>query len=121
MSKGLLIDYEWCTGCHSCEMACRKEHGYADEEFGIKISEFIWPHNGCADWQRNDDWQYAYVPVPLDKCDLCAERTVKGKLPSCVQHCQAQCIFYGEIAELAEQMTSHPNQSLFYVGEHGDK
>lgn len=25
--KGLLIDYEYCTGCHSCEVACKQEHG----------------------------------------------------------------------------------------------
>lgn len=45
MSKGLLIDYQWCTGCHSCEMACRKEHGLPDDEYGIKLTEFIWPHD----------------------------------------------------------------------------
>lgn len=22
---GILIDYNWCTGCHSCEMACQME------------------------------------------------------------------------------------------------
>ena len=22
---GLLIDYTWCTGCHSCEIACKVE------------------------------------------------------------------------------------------------
>ena len=22
--KGLLINYEWCTNCHSCEVACKK-------------------------------------------------------------------------------------------------
>ena len=21
--QGLLIDYEFCTGCHTCEMACK--------------------------------------------------------------------------------------------------
>ncbi|HBT95151.1 MAG TPA: oxidoreductase, partial [Coriobacteriia bacterium] len=25
--KGILINYEYCTGCHSCEVACRNELG----------------------------------------------------------------------------------------------
>ena len=24
---GLLISYEWCSGCQSCEVACKEEHG----------------------------------------------------------------------------------------------
>ena len=33
---GLLIDYQWCTGCHSCEMACKVEHGWqAGEANGV--------------------------------------------------------------------------------------
>ena len=26
--EGLLIDYEFCTGCHTCEIACQMEHGF---------------------------------------------------------------------------------------------
>lgn len=26
-SYGLLIDYDYCTGCHSCETACKMELG----------------------------------------------------------------------------------------------
>lgn len=114
MAKGLLIDYEFCTGCHSCEMACRKEHGLSDGEFGIKIAEFIWPKRAEGlDWQRTDDWQYAYIPVPLDECDLCAERTAAGKLPTCVHHCQAKVMQYGEIGELALALAEKPKQTLF--------
>lgn len=114
MAKGILIDYEWCTGCHSCEMACRKEHGLSDEEYGIKVSEFIWPMQAEGlDWQHTDKWQYSYVPIPLDACDLCAERTSAGKLPTCVHHCQAQCMAYGEIEELAARLAEKPKQALF--------
>ena len=35
---GLLIDYNYCTGCHSCEMACKWEHGLSQEQFGIKVN-----------------------------------------------------------------------------------
>ena len=114
MAYGLLIDYEWCTGCHTCEMACRKEHGLADEDFGIKIAEFIWPINPEGlDWQHADRWQYTYIPVPLDQCDLCAERTGRGELPTCVHHCQAKCMEYGDIETLAAKLAGKPKQTLF--------
>ena len=66
---GLLIDYEWCTGCHTCE------------------------------------------------CDLCAERVGKGKVPTCVHHCQAKCIEYGPVDELAAKLAEKPKQSIFRPAE----
>jgi Fe-S-cluster-containing dehydrogenase component len=33
--KGLLIDYHYCTGCHSCEVAYQQKHGFLkDSAFG---------------------------------------------------------------------------------------
>ncbi len=41
MSKlGLMIDYEYCTGCQSCEIACKNEHGFPLDKWGIKMMEF---------------------------------------------------------------------------------
>ena len=37
--KGILINYEFCTGCHSCEVACKKHLGLPAGEFGIKLTE----------------------------------------------------------------------------------
>ena len=34
--NGILINYEYCTGCHSCEVACKKRLGLPEGEFGIK-------------------------------------------------------------------------------------
>ena len=34
---GLLIDYEFCSGCHACETACKMELGLPRGDFGIKI------------------------------------------------------------------------------------
>ena len=68
------------------------------------------------EWQQIDQWQYTYFPMPLDACDLCADRTAKGKLPSCVHHCQAQCLVFGEVEELAKELAKKPKQALFCLG-----
>ncbi|RLF04803.1 MAG: oxidoreductase, partial [Thermoprotei archaeon] len=31
---GLLIDYEYCTGCHTCEVACKQEHNLQPDQWG---------------------------------------------------------------------------------------
>ena len=34
-SYGLLVNYDWCTGCHSCEIACRNELGLPVRYIGL--------------------------------------------------------------------------------------
>ena len=36
---GLLINYEFCTGCHSCEVSCQMEHGLAGRPLGNQDTE----------------------------------------------------------------------------------
>lgn len=104
---GLLIDYQWCTGCHTCEVACQMEHGFPVDQWGIKLTE-------VGPWEyAPKTWQYTYLPVPTDQCDLCAARTGRGKTPTCVHHCQAKCIEYGPIDELAQKLAEKPKQCLF--------
>ena len=104
---GLLIDYEYCSGCHSCEVACQMEHKLPPDRWGIKLAEI-------GPWQiEGDKWQYAYVPVPTEMCDLCEERVAKGKPPSCVQHCQSAVMKFGLVEELAKEMESKSHLVLF--------
>ncbi|GAA6488400.1 4Fe-4S binding protein [Gordonibacter urolithinfaciens] len=105
---GMLIDYEWCTGCHSCETACQMEHHLPVGQFGIKLNE-IGPFEYAP-----DRWQLSYVPVPTDLCDFCAERQAKGKLPTCQHHCQAQCLEVGPLDELAEKVKEKRKLVLFH-------
>lgn len=106
---GLLIDYDWCTGCHSCEMACQQERQFPVGQTGIQV-------NAIGPWEYDSDkWQLSYIPVPTDQCNLCAARTAKGKAPSCVQHCQAKCMSYGPVDELFEQLKDNPKQALYTV------
>ena len=105
---GLLIDYEWCSNCHTCEVECQMEHGLsAGNANGIKVFE-------VGPWQiEGDKWQLWYMPVPTDQCDLCAERTAKGKLPICVGSCYTGCMTYGTVEELAPKLEEKDRQVLF--------
>lgn len=104
---GLLIDYHYCTGCHTCEVVCKLDHELEAEQFGIKLAEI-------GPWKIDGErWQLAYIPVPTEQCDLCSSRTAKGKLPSCVHNCQAACMEYGTVEELQAKMAGKARQVLF--------
>lgn len=104
---GLLIDYAFCTGCHSCELACKQEHSLPTGQWGIKISQIgPWPIG-------EDKWQYTFIPVPTELCNLCGERVAAGKEPSCVQHCQANVMKFGPVEELAKEMKEKSHLVIF--------
>jgi len=104
---GLLIDYHYCTGCHACEVACQAEHALPEGKWGIKLAEI-------GPWKIDEEkWQLDYVPIPTELCNLCGERVAKGKLPSCVHHCQANVMKYGPVEELAKEMDGRSRMVLF--------
>ena len=111
MPKGILVDYEWCSGCHSCEMACMVELSHAhfpQGRCGIKIHE-----EGPYEYAPGK-WTDINMPIFTDLCDQCASRRAAGeKLPSCVKHCQARVLKYGEIEDLARDLAAKPKQVLY--------
>lgn len=107
-ANGLLIDYDYCCGCHTCEVACQKEHGYSVGQFGIKVSQ-----TGPFMIEGTKRAVFDFVPIPTDLCDLCAERTAKGELPTCVKHCQTGCMSYGPVEALCAKAASDTKQALF--------
>ena len=38
---GLLIDYEYCTGCYTCQVACAQEYQWPAGMAGIQIIEVV--------------------------------------------------------------------------------
>ena len=96
--NGLLVDLNYCTGCHSCEVACKNELGLELDQYGIKISK-IGPFK-----LDEQDWVFNYVPHITRVCDLCAERVERGEQPSCVLHCLGRCLEYGPVEELAKRV-----------------
>ena len=68
----VLIDQELCIGCMSCAEGC---------PFGVI--------------QLNPQTQTA------EKCTLCARRVDSGLEPACVRACPSQCMYFGDINEIA--------------------
>ena len=109
--KGLMIDYYLCTGCHSCEVSCKLEKHLPTGQYGIKLND------GDADaWQIDDStWEYKWIPVPTQLCDLCAERVESGKTPACVLQCCAHCLYYGDVSELAKKMDGLDRKAVLFT------
>jgi len=107
--NGLLIDYEYCTGCHSCEVACRNEKKIPRDKWGIKLTE-------VGPWQvSGDKWEWNYIPVPTELCDLCKDRVENGEKPSCVHHCLGQAMECGPVEELAKKMVEKGKKVVLFI------
>lgn len=106
---GLMIDYEYCTGCQSCEIACRNEHAFPLDKWGIKVAEFG-PYEmepGKIEWN--------YLPFPTSYCDMCSERVAGGGIPTCVLHCLANAIEYGAVEDLSRKMESKGSKAVMFL------
>ena len=103
---GLLIDYEYCTNCGSCQVSCKEEHGYPVGKTGIAV-------HADGPWYIDDDnINFNYFPLPTDLCDLCKDRTARGREPICVHHCLANILYYGTVEELSKKLEEKPKQML---------
>ncbi len=109
---GLLIDYEYCSGCETCVVACKEEHDLPVGKWGIRVLD-------DGPWQKIDGddagncFNWNKIPVPTDLCDLCADRVAAGKEPTCVHHCQAFCMKFGSLEDLAKELAAKPKQVLW--------
>jgi anaerobic dimethyl sulfoxide reductase subunit B (iron-sulfur subunit) len=84
------------------------ENKLPEGEWGIKLAQI-------GPWQvgNSNKWQYDYIPCPTVQCNLCAQRTAKGKLPICVHNCQSACMKYGDVEELAKSMARKNKTVIF--------
>ena len=110
--KGILINTEYCTGCHSCEVACKEEHDFKTGKWGIRVLEE-------GPWQKDDSndgghcFNWNMIPVPTDLCDLCADRLARKREPVCVHNCLGDCMRFGTIQEMAEELAKKPKQVMW--------
>ena len=105
MSKyGLLIHYDFCIGCHVCEIACKQEHHRPDGEQGIYVME-VQPEVAGG--------KLYYFPFPTDHCNFCGKRIARGLEPACVKHCQSGVMRFGKIKDLTKDMEKQPRSVLW--------
>ena len=113
MSKdfALLVDYKYCSGCHSCEVACKNELGLPVGKFGIRVLENKPQKVGEG---VENAWDWDYVPVPTGLCNHCEPRVREGKKPSCVKHCQSFCMSYGTLEEMQQLAAAADHKVAIY-------
>ncbi|MBQ9955313.1 MAG: oxidoreductase [Eggerthellaceae bacterium] len=105
----LYLNYEFCTGCHSCEVACRNEKKIPLGDFGMKLLE------DRPRQHADGSWHWDYIAYPTELCDLCADRVAEGKMPSCVQMCQAKCLHFGTIEECAAMLAEKGEKAAIFL------
>ncbi len=104
--NALLIDYEYCTGCLACTVACQQEHGWEAGMSGMKVIEVV-------QTLPKDKAYLNFIPFPTELCVLCASRTRKGLQTACEQHCMARVIKHGKVSELTQEASSKPRMVLW--------
>lgn len=61
-----------------------------------------------------DQWTDINMPIFTDLCDQCAERMAQGaQEPTCVKHCQAHVLQFGDVEDLAKDLAAKPKQVLY--------
>ena len=105
-THGLLIDYEHCTGCFACRVACCQEHGHPAGLSGMQVIEQVQPLPGGRAY-------LTFLPFPTELCVLCAPRTRQGLPPACVKHCMAGVIKWGRLEDLARELGAKPRLVLW--------
>lgn len=107
--NALLVNYQYCFGCHSCEFACRNHLQTEGDQFGIKLTEVRPMQVG------EYDWNWDYLPVPTKLCDQCADRRAEGEKPACVKHCQAFCMEFGTVDEMSKRAEELGDKTALFV------
>ncbi len=107
---GMLIDYEYCSGCKACEVACKQEYNRpAGKLGGVEVLEFIHTLKSGKLFITN-------IPHFTKACVFCAGRVKEGLEPACVKHCMAKVLTFDKIKELQEQIPKKRKAILWTKG-----
>lgn len=94
----MLIDYDYCTGCRTCEIACKQEYKHpAGKTGGVQVQEMI--HTLAS-----GKLYITYMPFFTKTCVFCMGRVKQNLQPACVKHCMARVLTFGDIEDLKRQI-----------------
>ncbi len=88
---GMLLDAQRCTGCYSCQSACREANLVPFEE---KWLEVVRRKPVIVDGELN---LYHLLAPVLEKCAECVEHQTP---PLCVRVCMASCLNVAPVEKL---------------------
>ena len=106
--NALMIDYEFCSGCHSCEVACKKHLDLEVGQYGIRVLQ-----DGPRELPDGIKWEYNFIPYPTTLCDMCADRIAQGKDAACVHHCPTHAMAFGPVEEIAAKTAEKGKRMMF--------
>jgi formate dehydrogenase iron-sulfur subunit len=127
-SKGEVYLKKQCMHCNepACTAACLTGAMYKTKEGAV-----IWRGNKCM------GCRYCMVSCPFDipkfeyhsanpkieKCNMCYNRLMEGKIPACVENCPAEALIFGKrrdlIKEARKRIAANPEQYEDHIyGEH---
>lgn len=100
---GLLLDLDMCTGCYTCQTACRETNRYGYDEQWMQVV-------------RRDPYfvdgklrMYHLIAPSLDKCAACYRADPE---PLCAKTCSSAALFVGPVDELVPLMKGR-NAALY--------
>jgi Fe-S-cluster-containing dehydrogenase component len=88
---GMLLNTDRCTGCYSCQSACRELNRVPFEE---KWLEVVRRKPNLIDGELR---LYHLLAPALDKCAECVEQE---NPPLCVRVCMASCLYVAPVEKL---------------------
>jgi molybdopterin-containing oxidoreductase family iron-sulfur binding subunit len=107
----VVIDYNWCIGCHYCVVACPYWARHFNWEKPVLPKEEI---NTATHYLSNRPREKGV----MEKCTFCLHRTRKGKLPACHEACPTGARVFGNLLDPDSEI-SHilKNKTVFRLKE----
>ncbi len=102
---GMLLDAERCTGCYSCQSACRDTN---QVPFSERWLEVIRRKPVFVDGELR---MYHLLAPELDKCAVCVQREYP---PLCERVCMASCLFVAPVEKLEPIMKKKGKWVLYH-------
>jgi molybdopterin-containing oxidoreductase family iron-sulfur binding subunit len=107
----VVIDYNWCIGCHYCVVACP-----------YWARHFNWDHPSLPQDEINTETHYLgnrpRMRGVMEKCTFCIQRTRQGKLPACMEACPTGARVFGNLLDPNSELSMIlRNKTVFRLKE----